>query len=262
MRKFDPKTLPKDSSKAVPGTFYHGVFLDGEFGFYAALNLLESGMLQTPNYLAYWDSNFASKHRSASAEDIKDLRYKGQNSGGLTPTAMNCINAASGIRQGLHIKMGSARITDVQEKKIIDKSRIEIKFEMERRKYAKNAVSRLECLYVADNQSVIKEMFRHHPDLLILKVKIAEALNYTRADSRWYDEYDELRSRKCIKKYWNGQKYDENISTWEYLVDGLIIIDDPKGLNCVNSLKEELEEEFNYRISSSQRKSLFMAYVL
>jgi hypothetical protein len=259
-RKFDPKTLPKDPSKAISGTFYHGVILSGEYGWYAALNILESGMLQTPNYVAYWDPNFASRHCSAKHQNIKDLKYKGQNLGGLTPTAMNYINIASGIREGLNIQKGTIRFTADQEKRIIDRSRIEIKFEIERRKYAKNAVSRLECVYVADKESTIKEMFNYHPDLLIFKVKIAEALNYTQVDSKWYDEYYKTRTKKYIKKYWTGQGHDENISNWEYLVDGLIIIDDIKHLAYLNSFKKELEDEFKYHIGASEERSLFIAY--
>jgi hypothetical protein len=259
-RKFDPKTLPRDPSKAIPGIFYHGVILSGEYGWYAALNVLESGMLQTPNYVAYWDPNFASHHCNAKCLDIKDLKYKGQNLGGLTPTAMHYINIASGIREGLHIQKGAIKFTVDQEKRIIEKSKIEIKFEIERRKYAKNAVSRLECLYVADKESVIKEMFNYHPDLLIFKVKIAEALNSTRVDSKWYDEYYKTRTKKYIKKYWTGQSHNESISNWEYLVDGLIIIDDLKNLAHLNSFKKELEDKFKYQIGASEDKYLFIAY--
>lgn len=176
--------------------------------------------------------------------------------------AMDYINAASGIRQGLRIQYGPVVITDYQEKEIINRSKIEIKFEIERRKFAKNAVSRLECLYVADNESIIKEMFHHHPDLIIFKVKIAEALNYTQVDSRWYDDYCNTGSRKSIKKYWTGQKYDECISSWEYLLDGLLIVDDPEGLAYLNSMKPELEEEFKYKISpfEDKEKWLLVAY--
>lgn len=176
--------------------------------------------------------------------------------------AMDYVNAASGIRQGLHIQYGHTRIADYQEKEIITRSKIEIKFEIERRKVAKNSVSRLECLYIADNESIIKEMFHHHPDLVIFKVKIAEALNYTQVDSRWYDDYCNTGSRKSIKKYWTGQKYNEYIPSWEYLLDGLLIVDDPERLSYLNSMKAELEEEFKYKISLSQDKEkwLVVAY--
>jgi len=40
-KRFDPNTLPKEPSKNVPGFFYHGVTLSGEYGWYAALNILE-----------------------------------------------------------------------------------------------------------------------------------------------------------------------------------------------------------------------------
>jgi hypothetical protein len=104
-------------------------------------------------------------------------------------------------------------------------------------------------------------MFGYHPDLLIFKVKIAEALNYTRVDSKWYDEYRKSGSKKFIKKYWKEYKYDESNSSWEYLVDGLIIVEDQKNLLYLESFKKELEEEFNYKISTSPEKSLFVAYV-
>ena len=259
-KRFDPNTLPKEPSKNVPGVFYHGVTLSGEYGWYAALNILESGMLQTPNYVAYWEPNLASSHNSVRYREIKDLKYRGQSSGGLTPMAMNFLNVASGIRQGLHMQKGSIKYTDDQEKEMIKRSRVEINFEIERRKYAKNAVSRLECLYIADNEATIREMFNHHPDLLIFKVKIAEALNYTKVDSKWYEEYLKTGERKYIKKYWTGSKCNENISSWEYLVDGLIIIDDHKHLAYLNTYKEELEEEFKFNISTSQERSIFMAY--
>jgi hypothetical protein len=260
-RKFDPKTLPRNPSKAISGIFYHGVILSGEYGWYAALNVLESGMLQTPNYIAYWDPNFASRHCSARYQDIRSLKYNGQNIGGLTPTALHYINIASGIREGLHIRKGAIKLAKDQERGIIDRSKIEIKFEMERRKYAKNAVSRLECLYVADKESVIKEMFNYHPDLVILKVKIAEALNCTRVDPKWYEGYRQTRTKKYIKKYWTGQTYNEGILNWEYLVDGLIIIDDTKNLAYLNSFKKEIEEEFKYQIGASADKSLFIPYL-
>lgn len=260
-RKFDPKTLPKDPSKEVPGTFYHGIILrKGELGwYYAAPNLLESGMLQTPNYVAYWDTNFALYHRPIRAYVIKDIQYN-LKSGGLTPRAMNFINIASGIRNGLSIQMGSTKFSNDQKKEIMEISRAEIKFEIGRRKYAKDAVSRLECLYVADNKSTIEEMFDHDRDLFIFKVKIAEALNCTRVDSKWYEEYRKTKNKKCIKKYWGGIKYDEKISTWEYLVDGLIVADDPKQLVYLNSCKEELEEELKCKIGNSSEKSLIIAY--
>jgi hypothetical protein len=156
-RKFNPLNLPKDPLKSISGTFYHGVILSGEYGWYAALNLLESRMLQTPNYIAYWDPNFSLRHCSIRYQSIKDIKYNGQINGGLTPTTINYINAASGIRQGLHLQKGLAKFTDAQEKEIIERSKIEIKFEIERRKIAKNAVSRLECLYVADNEALIKK---------------------------------------------------------------------------------------------------------
>ncbi|GEM_PF-2116489 len=129
-RKFEPGTLPLNPSKAVPGIYYHGIVLSSKYGWYAAMNILESGMLQTPNYLAYWDPNFASCHHSARDRAVKDLKYN-QSSGGLTPMAMDYINVASGIRQGLHIQYGPRRLAADQEKKIIDKSKIEIKFEIE-----------------------------------------------------------------------------------------------------------------------------------
>lgn len=260
-RKFDPKTLPKDPSKAVPGAFYHGIILrKGELGwYYAALNLLESGMLQTPNYVAYWDSNFALHHRPVRTYLIKDLQYNLQ-SGGLTPRAMNFINIASGIRNGLSIQMGSTKFSDGQKKKIMETSRAEIKFEIGRRKYAKDAVSRLECLYVADNESTIKEMFDHSKDLFIFKVKIAEVLNCTRVDSKWYEEYLKTKNKKCIKKYWAGLKYDEKSTSWEYLIDGLIMIDDPQKLVYLDSCKGELEEELKCKIGTSSEKSLIIAY--
>ena len=79
-------------------------------------------------------------------------------------------------------------------------------------------------------------------------------------DSKWYEEYLKTGERKYIKKYWTGSKCNENISSWEYLVDGLIIIDDHKHLAYLNTYKEELEEEFKFNISTSQERSIFMAY--
>jgi hypothetical protein len=241
-RKIDTKWFPNDPSKAITGVFYHGIILSGDYGWFAALNLLESGMLQTPNYIAHWDTGFAKSHRSVRDREIGELKFGGDASGGLTPMSMHYIYAAIGIRLGLHPQKGAVRLTYEQEANILKRSKIEIKFEMERRRIARNAASRLDCLYVADNKDTIKRLFNDHPDLLILKVKIAEALRFTKADTQWFEEYYKTECKKCIKKYWTSRKYEDNVNSWEYLVDGLIVVDDPSGLEYVRSIKLEEDE--------------------
>lgn len=242
-RIINQNKFPLDSSRSIPGLYYHGVILSGEYGWYAVLNISESGMLQSPNYIAYWDSDFASDYKSIRDAKISELKYNGGGSGGLTPTALHYIYAASGIRLGFHPEKGSIKLTKRQEEHIVKRSNIEIKFEIERRRIASNAPSRLDSLFIADNKDIICRMFDNHPDLLILKVKIAEALRFIKVDSAWYSEYWKNRSKKYIKRYWMSKPYKENTDCWEYLVDGLLVVDDPEGLEWIRSRREELDQE-------------------
>lgn len=242
-RDFDPNVLPIDPSKSIPGSFYHGIILNSNYGWYAAINISDSKMLHTPNYIAYWDHNFAASHKSVRDVNTKELNDGDEVTGGFTPTYLHYVYAANCIRYGLTLKIGSNKLNKIQEKDIIDRNKVEMKFELERRRIAPNAPSRLESLFIADNRNVIRRMFNNNPDLIILKVKITEALRFIKVDSAWYDRYWEYKHKKYIKNYWRSKPFKENTDSWEYLVDGLLVVDDPEGLKYIRSRKDEIDQE-------------------
>jgi hypothetical protein len=86
---------------------------------------------------------------------------------------------------------------------------------------------------------------------IILKVSIYQKLNLSKVDFGWYDmywhyfgsddEYWVVDSDNWIEKYWKGFQFKEHVNNWEYLVDGLIVSDDPDGLGRICALRKMLK---------------------
>ncbi len=178
------------------------------------------GMLASPNYHAYLYAEFAKCHIPIRDQEIKDLRHGGQSRGGLTPRAIECLNKAT--------------------------HPLELEFEVGRRKISPESPSRLDCLYVADNEDTIRQMFLDDANLIILKVNIVEALRFTKADYKWYDKCYAEWNPQYIENYWRSIQCDEGANNWEYLVDGLIMVNDPTGERTLRKLwSEEEHDEFD-----------------
>jgi hypothetical protein len=241
-REIDPNSFPKDPSKAVPGIFYHHIDLKDKFAWFPILQLADAGLIQSPDYCASWDPGFAAASPSIHAIGIDDLRSGAIKLGGVTPTAGDFICRTIDIRNG------SLEVSDGEKAAIFKRSDIELDFEEGRRKYAPQAASRLNCLYVLDNRRNIETMFGSKPHRLILKVKIAEALRFTKADFRWYNAYWDIwtsekppssEMKNYIRNYWLSQPYEKGSNTWECLVDGLIKLYYPNDIELVRRCKKD-----------------------
>lgn len=216
---FKNTRVPLDPTKAIQGVFYHGISQGSYYGWYAEemikRNLTHGTpcMLASPNYFAYLDSNYSARHISIRDQEIEELRRQGQNRGGITPRAIEHLNNSS--------------------------DSIELEFEEARRRICPESASRLDCLYVSDNKGTIRQMFRDDSNLIILKVHIVEALRFTRADFKWMEKYYDEKNPQNIENYWHSVPYDDEVNNWEYLVDGLIMLDDPEGIETLRELWSE-----------------------
>jgi hypothetical protein len=218
--------------KPYPGNFIHGVDLnDG----YPCWNLSLSGTLISPDFLAAVDAGVQACHRSLRDTDI-GLIEKGQMPpGAYTPRGIWFIQAAAQIRAGAHKEwsaMSNAHFSDLEAERIAKMGAAELAFERGRREISPNSVSRLSCLYLADDTIVGREHLKRMlgPSIHILKMSIPLAIRVTRCDTTWFDDYWDKPDRKLIDDYWNGVAQDTVSPTWEYLLDGMIRANDPDGI--------------------------------
>jgi len=223
--------------KEIAGIFYHGIDFEGKESWYPRLNLINSGSLYTPDYIAYVEPNLGRAHISIHDQDIEDIRFRAFcGSGGITPRAGKYVWGASIIRSGCHLfneGIERTQLTPEEEADILERSDIEIKFEETRRQVNSIAASRLSCIFVASNEGNIKRMINQNPNISIFEVSIPSAIRFTKADVRWYEEYCTNRDEKYIENYWNGIPFETDSDTWEYLVDGIIKVKDQINLQYV-----------------------------
>jgi hypothetical protein len=246
-KKIVPGSFPMDPSKAVHGTFYLYINpRNRNWSWYPILQFSENRFLQSPDFVASWDSNFAEKHTSIRDVKIDDLRTGDEGLGGLTPTAGDYVVLARKLRRG-------TKGLRVDKDNILRRSEIELEIEEGRRKYAPNAVSRLNCIYLVDDEKVLHNMFGDIPMDYVFKVKIRQQLNCSKVDFQWYNMYSESRSmsrddvdywsidnEEYLKNYWMSVPFDESVNNWEYLVDGLIGLENPKDLKRIQAMRKDL----------------------
>jgi hypothetical protein len=228
-------------TKEVQGIFYHGIDFDNEESWFPRLNLLNTGALFTPDYIAYVEPNLGSAHTSIHLQEIEYIKNKAFcGMGALSPMAGKYVWGASLIRSGSHLFKGTinpVQFTQDEESEIIKRSDIEVKFEEIRRAVNLEAASRLNCVFLADNMENIKRMFDYNPKISILEVSIPAAIRFTRADSKWYEEYCRTGDERNIENYWKGVQFGDTPDSWEYLVDGRVQV------NNVEKLKYIVGEE-------------------
>lgn len=120
---------------------------------------------------------------------------------------------------------------------------IKLKFEEDRRRIAPNAVSRLNCLYVADDIEVIKSIVGFDSKAPVLKVRIANGSLVSRVDMSWFDDfcdaYKERNVAQCdyfVNNYWMGYPRKSDCK-WEYLVYGMFEV-----VDSLDNLRDALDE--------------------
>ena len=231
------KALDGTTLKPYPGDFIHGVDLnDG----YPCWNLSLSGKLYSPDYVAAVDQGVYDCHKSIRDTDIELIEKGYTPQGAVTPRGVWFIQASRQIRLGEYDKWSTTSPTHLSEndsEQIVKFGQVEIDFERRRREVAPDAVSRLSCLYVADNDEFgrghLKRMLGY--DIHILRVRVPLAIRVSRCDTKWFDEYWDNKDIKAIDNYWSGICRDSGNPSWEYLVDGMIEVNDPDGMKYLLS---------------------------
>ena len=141
---------------------------------------------------------------------------------GLSSPRMTIVYLASIARKHLHPQTE-------ESKKLINTANFEIDFERLRRKFNPDAPSRLSCLYLVSNdidgRMVLQNMFVYifsRPK--VVEVDILNNLGLIKADHNWIDKYLQTSNEDFAKKYWEGEPFDEGNSSWEYLLEGSIML--------------------------------------
>lgn len=115
-------------------------------------------------------------------------------------------------------------IVALLSKRGTDMANLEIKFEEVRRKNKPESISRLECLWVAEDnlngRMMLSNMFPNYKKPYLLNVRCLPLTNIERYDAVWIEEYSEHGETKYIEGYWSGLAYNNESPQWEYLVSG------------------------------------------
>lgn len=143
---------------------------------------------------------------------------------GLSSPRMTIVYQASNYRQlQLHRQLTK------DEEVVIKKADLEIEFERRRREIKYGASSRLSCIYIVDNdidgKAILQNMFAEkfgRP--LIVEVDILNHLELTKCDHHWLLEYYNDPKDEYIVNYWTEKPFNEKVPSWEYLLEGTIIL--------------------------------------
>ena len=221
--------------KPYPGDFIHGINLNN---WYPCWNLALCGRIYSPDFAALSDPGLAKSHCCVKDFSIEALKQSGTPMGVFSPRTSWYVWAAAIIRSGGHVRIDNIDTKSLQKEeidKIVAMGDIELAFEETRRNIAPNAVSRLACIWVAENTSIGQEHIRSMlgANTLILKVTIPSATCVSKVDTSWFDLYHHHSKQEYIEQYWQGVGQDPKSSKWEYLVDGIVEVNDPEGLEKI-----------------------------
>jgi hypothetical protein len=210
--------------------------------------LLNMKKAWTPDYCARRDVGIRAKHHSMRDIGIRELMFHAHNYPGIpTPGAGTAIYMGLILRAGLPLCIGAIKPKPLPSH-LIDyvlwKSEVELRFEEIRRQIAPNAVSRLNCLYLADDIEVIKCISQFDPKDPIIKVRIRENSLVTKVDMNLFNDFcnsykqgDKAYCEKYAKSYWKYDPYKSGNCRWEYLIDGIIDV-----VGGLDDLREALNE--------------------
>jgi hypothetical protein len=169
---------------------------------------------------------------------IEVLRTTGLPQGVPTPRATWYVWAAAWVRRGGHVGIGTENTRWLPQHnldRILRLGNIELSFEEARRHILPDGASRLASLYVAEDsepgRAHVRSMF--DADIHLLRVTIPLAMRVTKVDTKWFELYCLDPKPEYIEKYWTSTPSSGSALTWEYLVDGMIEVDDPASLEHV-----------------------------
>jgi hypothetical protein len=92
-----------------------------------------------------------------------------------------------------------------------------------------NAPRCLSCLYLVENNDdgrmVLRSMFLEvFNNPMIIEVGILNDLELKRFDSFWVDKYFDEPKQEYLENYWTATIFNEREPSWEYLLEGTIIM--------------------------------------
>jgi hypothetical protein len=214
-----------------PGTFLHAVHLRDETRWN---NFILAGWHVAPGWAAL-DPAFQGYE---NLRDVPVERLRDDPPQNVTSAfSADRVYSAAVIRRGGYIGRGLEKttwMTPAEEAQLVEKGDIELAFEECRRKIAPNAASRLMSLFVAedtpDGARHLRELFGSSPDVWLLRVEIPAAYRFTRADTRWFDQYTRDRRPEDAERYWSEERFPADGDRWEYLVEGVLSMVDEKQL--------------------------------
>jgi hypothetical protein len=195
----------------------HGIEPSSRSAAVACFNLALNGQLTSSDCSGEMMGANAS-HRSIeslSLEEIKDGKFQGV----LSPSATVVLAAALARRNITLYNIDHPYNADHCQ----HRAAIEIEFEKIRRQVAPLAVSRLNCIWVAENSEAGRDMVRKmflNRDIHLLDAAIYRYRRIFRADSTHYDNYGRQPHQAHAMDYW--AQTASKIPKWEYLVDGTI----------------------------------------
>ena len=231
-------------------TFLHSVNLNDMFADPLIRQLLNFRRAWSPDYFASLDPGLKEAHHSMRDVDIIELRFKAFEYPGIpTPGAGTAIWRGSMLRAGSTLYLSAINPKPLPKEEIeyaLTKSDIELKFEEARRRIAPNAVSRLNCLYVADDIEVVKSIAEFDPKAPVLKVRIAKGSLVSKVDMSWFNDFCDAYKECNVKQYdefvynyWMSFPHESGSSMWEYLVDGIIEV-----VDGLDNLRDALDERY------------------
>ena len=217
----------------VEGLFLHGIYLED---WYPCWNLSLCGHLTAPEFAALCDPGLRAVQKTVDDLSVEEIRDQGLSTGIVTPRGARYGIESAIIRGGGNVGIGVENtqwLSQNERRQRLSIGDIELEFEKGRRRVAPAEVSRLSCLWVADNSPVGRTHIENMlPGSFALTVSIPAAINVSRVDTAWFDKYCEEHKEEYIENYWEGIQASEE-PTWEYLVNGVIKAVDENELRIV-----------------------------
>lgn len=225
--------------KEYPKVFLHGLDLTN---WYLCHNISLDGTIWSPNFV-FPDNNVQKFHTNLRDIPLNDLRNNRIPANFAIPRVKNYFFKGLKILTGIESNLIKLSELNDDEKYYLKIAEMELTFEEERRKISPDSASRLSCLWVAENSEKGKEQIIKmlDPDkmlsskLLIIQVKLEKILRLTKVDIKWFDEYFENKKKEFVENYWKGIPFSESEASWEYLVEGIIKINNGQDLDYIRS---------------------------
>ncbi|SHM30657.1 hypothetical protein [Flavobacterium chilense] len=206
--------------------------------FLVCANFANTNRISTSTVSHYIDHKELHPVYTLSIEDLKNSYVMNT----YTSPRLQFLTKSNGSKKGLKLAIGLDNpifLNENELKRIHEIADIEFEFERIRRLTNQYLPSRLVSIYLAEDnfegRTMLKNMFIHKKDFIIVPINITTKAMFHKADSQWFDDYIQTKNPDSIKNYWNGIDFN-NIPLYEYLVDGAIELRNEDDRNVI--LKE------------------------